>query len=75
MFFNFLIDFWLSECGLILLVVTVSSVSNYIDEDVFVEFLTICYCDLHDSVENVRNISVYVDYWGIDCFCYLCAIV
>ena len=75
MFFDFLVNFGLSESGLILLIVTVSSVPYNINEDIFVEFLTVGDCNLHDFVENVRNICVYVNDWGINCFCNLCAVV
>lgn len=65
----------LSEIRLILLVVTVSSISNDVNEDIFLEFLSILNCNFHALVQDIGLITIYVDYWSIDCLCYLRAVV
>ena len=55
----------LSEGGLILLIVPVSSVADDIDEDVFLELLAIGNSDFHTLVEDIRLVSVDVDYGRI----------
>jgi hypothetical protein len=71
---NLLIHQGLSKVRLILLVVTVSSIANDINKNVLLELLTILNCDLHTFVQNIRLISIDMDYWGISCFCHLGAI-
>ena len=57
MLFDFLVNLWLSKSWLILLVVSISSVSNYINKDVFLEFL-------EKNQENGENGGDYkVDEW------------
>ena len=55
--------------GLVLLVVAVTAIADYVDEDVFVELLTILYGDLHCLVHKLWLISVHVKYWSLDRFC------
>ena len=74
MVFDFLINLRLSESGLILLIVSVSTITDDVDKDIFVELLAICDCNLHAFIQDVRNISIYMDYWSIDCLCDLCAV-
>ena len=75
MIFDLIVHQRLSENRLILLIVSISSVSNNINKDIFVKFLTISHSDLDDLVQNVRSVSVYMDNRGIYCFSYLCAVV
>jgi len=58
-----------------LFVMSISSVTDNIDEDVLLEFLTISYCYPHTLIKNVRLISVDMDYRGIDCLSNLSAVV
>jgi hypothetical protein len=44
----------------------VSSVTDYIYEDVLLEFLTISYCYPHTLIKNVRLVSIDMDYRGIN---------
>lgn len=68
MFLNFFINFRLGEGRLILFIVTVPSIAYNIDEDIFVKLLSVGDCDFHALIEDVGDISVDVDDWGIDCF-------
>ena len=75
MVLNFLVHFGLCEEGLVLLVVPKSSVSDDIDENVFLEFLFISDCDLHASVKQVRLVCIYVNYRRTDDFGNLGAVI
>lgn len=75
MVFNLFIHDRLCEVRLVLLVVAISPVSDDIDEDVFLEFLSILNCDLHAFVQNIGLITIYVNYWSIDCLSHLSAVV
>lgn len=45
---------------------TMSSVPDQVDEEVFVELFSVVQGDFHASVHQLRFVSVYVDHWGID---------
>lgn len=65
----------LGKVGLVLLVVPVSPVAHDIDEDVLLEFLAVVHCYLHTLVEDVRLISVDVNYGRINCLRHFGAVV
>ena len=69
-----LIHHRLSKGGLILLIVTVSSVSDYINKNIFLELLSIINSKLDDLVDLLRIISVHMNDRSLDCFCHICAI-
>ena len=68
MVFNFLVHFRMCKIGLILFTMAKSSVPNYIDKNVLVEFLSISDSNLHTTVQEVRLISVDMQNRGADCF-------
>lgn len=72
--FDLLIHQRLSKGRLILFIMSISSVSNNIDKDVLLEFLTISDCYPHTLIKNVRLVSIYMDHGGINCLSNLSAI-
>lgn len=58
----------LGEERLILLIVTKSSVSDDINEDILLEFLSVLNGNLHTVIKQVWLISIDVDDWGSDNF-------
>lgn len=75
MVFNFFIHNWLGEIGLILLIMSKSSIANYINEDVFLEFLAISDCNFNALIKNIRFVCVDMDDWSINCLGYLSAVI
>lgn len=65
----------LCEGGLILFVMAISSISDNIDEDIFLEALPVLHCDFHALIEDVWLIGVDVDDWCIDRLCHLSAVI
>lgn len=62
---NLLIHKRLSKVRLILLIMSISPISDDINEDVLLEFLAIGHCNFHALVEDIRLICVYVNDRGI----------
>lgn len=54
---------------------TVSSVAHNIDEDIFLEFLSVGNGYPHTLVEDVWFIAIDMDNWCIHSLCYFCAVV
>lgn len=75
MIFDFFIEQRLSESRLILLIMSISSKANNINEDVLLKFLSVGNCNFHAFVKNVRDISVDVNDGSIDCLGNLCTVV
>jgi hypothetical protein len=65
MVLDLIIHQWLGKVRHVLLIVAVPSISNDVDKDILLEALAIFNCDLHAFVENIRLISVHMDYWSI----------
>lgn len=74
MVFDCLIHKWLGKGRLILLVMSISPVTYDINEDVFLELLPIGDCNFHAFIEDVRLISIDMDYGGINSFSDLSAV-
>jgi len=75
MIFDFFIEQRLSESRLILLIMSISSKANNINEDVLLKLLSVGNCNFHAFVKNVRDISVDVNDGSIDCLGNLCTVV
>lgn len=63
---DFLVHHRLGKGRLILLIMPVSSVTDDIDKDVLVEFLSVPQCHLQYLVDELRLVCVYVDDGGLD---------
>lgn len=70
-----LVHLGLCEKGLVLLVVSESSVTDDIDENVLFELLSVLYSNLHATVQKVRFISIDMNDWCSNNLSYLCAVV
>ena len=72
--FDGLIHEWLRENRLILLIVSISPVSDNINEDVFIELLPVSHGNLHALVKDIRHVSVDMNHWSVDSFSHLSAV-
>lgn len=57
-----------------MLIVTVSPITDDVDEDVFVELLAILEGDVHGFVDELGLVGVYVDDGGLDGFGHVSAV-
>ena len=64
----------LCERGLILLVMAVTTIADDIHKNILFENLSELKSQLYYLIDCFNIISIYVDYWGSDCFCHLCAV-
>ena len=65
MIFNSLVYLWLGKSRLVLFIMSISTITYDIDEDIFSEFLTILDCDSHTFIQNIRYFTIYMDNWSI----------
>lgn len=65
----------LSEIGLVLFVMSISSIPYNINEDILMELLPVLNGYLHAFIQNVRLVSIHMNHWRIYCLCYLSAVV
>jgi hypothetical protein len=64
----------LGEVGLILLIVSISPIAHNINENVFLELLSVGYCYLHALIKDIRLVSIYMYHGCIYCFGDFCAV-
>lgn len=74
MVFYLLVHQRLGKGRLILFIMPMSSVTYNVNEDVFLELLAIGYCNFHAFIQDIRLVSIYMDYRGINSLCDLCAV-
>lgn len=65
---NLFIHFWLGKKWLILLIMTKSSITDKINEDVFFELLTILNSYLHTMIKKIGLISINMNDWSSNNF-------
>jgi len=73
-FANFLIHMRLSEFRFVKLIMTVSTITNNINENIFMELLSVFYWEFANSVDSFWIISIYMNNRGIKCFSYITAV-
>ena len=66
-FANLLIHVWLSEFRLVKLVVSITTITNNVNENILVESLSVFDCEFAHSVDGFWIISVDMNDWGIEC--------
>jgi hypothetical protein len=75
MVLDLFVHFRLGKERLVLLIVTISSIANDVNENVLLELLLIGDGNLHTAIQKIWLISVDMDYRGPDGLGYLCTIV
>jgi len=75
MAFYLFIHFRLGKERLILFIMPEPSVTNNINEDIFMECLSVFDSDLHASIQKIWLICIDMNNWGTDNFSDLCAII
>ncbi|MNV21672.1 hypothetical protein D3C71_1126140 [compost metagenome] len=68
MFCNNIVQIRLCELRFITFVVTIFTVTQQIDEDITVEFLTVFHRDFNRLDHSLNIVSVYVEYGRKRCF-------
>lgn len=66
-FANLLVHVRLSEFRLVKLVVSITTITNNVNENILVESLSVFDCEFAHSVDGFWIISVDMNDWGIEC--------
>lgn len=66
---NLTIHHWLGKYWLIQLIVTISTISNYINENILVEFLPVFECHMHCFMNKLWFVCIYMNHWCLNGFC------